>query len=45
MSAPSSADRAVLARNLAAIRETAAILIAAVEGQPSEGMDGAPVAA
>jgi hypothetical protein len=40
-----AADRAVLARNLATIRETAVILIAAVEGQPNAGLDGAPVAA
>lgn len=38
-------DRAVLTRNLMTIRITAAILIAAVERQPCECLDGVPIAA
>lgn len=40
-----AADRAVLARNLAAIRTTAATLIAAVEGQPGDGTGDPALAA
>jgi len=35
-----AADRAVVTRNLAAIRETAATLIAAIEGEPDTGSGG-----
>jgi hypothetical protein len=40
-----AADRAVLTRNLAAIRTTAATLIAAVEGQPGDGTGDPALAA
>ncbi len=40
-----AADRAVVTRNLAAIRETAATLIAAIEGEPDTGATDVPRAA
>jgi antirestriction protein ArdC len=40
-----AADRAVVTRNLAAIRETAATLIAAIEGEPDVGATDVPRAA